>query len=654
MSDETCKPSTYKCLSFYSKSSLDDKILLHLGSISKNIYNITLFCKKYYDSYKTILYKNLYDNYDTLYNVNIETYLHEQILINYGKYTQIYQDIKNNNTYIYKKITKEINLMKLIITTDNVVQIYNSYLWSLKDDINIKTNKENYDILYTDIISNIIFSIYQKNYKTITNEMLEHRKYTFYNEDIINDINTKRKMIDNNKSTNYKELCSKKYNTTIKSDQNFVGRLVYKQLNDNHQKLDSTMIGTIINKIYKAYASYYNARKKNINSKVQLPNYLDKNDKFTLNYVVSDADINIDENKIRIFTSQYLSKNFNIIDENYVNMGINKYIHKTYLKSKSKKKYSKTKPMKCKQDKPCKKNSYFYKEYYVYKNDENIIDSKYVYISYPKILHNKKIKTIEIIFENGRIKYCVNYTNDIIINTTNINVTDVPNIDSKDTISIDFGVKNLATIYDPVGQSLIIPGNVLVSTNYHYSKSIAKAQSENNKNKILKLQNKRNYIVNNYFNLIVKWLEINYAHKKMFIIGYNEQWKHKSNLGRKNNMCFNKIPYATLIKKLKDKFHNKGIVIKTNEESYTSLCDALSLEKICRHEKYMGMRIKRGLFSSEKNKLINADINGAINIMRKIYKNFVNENKNKYVFNPIRINIFREVLNQRIKGHSNP
>jgi transposase len=63
-----------------------------------------------------------------------------------------------------------------------------------------------------------------------------------------------------------------------------------------------------------------------------------------------------------------------------------------------------------------------------------------------------------------------------------------------------------------------------------------------------------------------------------------------------------------------------GIIVKTNEESYTSKCDALALEEIKNHDEYLGKRIKRGLFSSSKNKLINADLNGAINIMRKYYK----------------------------------
>jgi len=103
---------------------------------------------------------------------------------------------------------------------------------------------------------------------------------------------------------------------------------------------------------------------------------------------------------------------------------------------------------------------------------------------------------------------------------------------------------------------------------------------------------------------------------------------------------------------MKDKFKDKDIIIKLNEESYTSKCDALANEPIKFQETYLGKRTKRGLFSSSKNKLINADINGAINIMRKVFTNY--ENTCERIFNPVRINIYREVLHQRITGNSTP
>ena len=85
-----------------------------------------------------------------------------------------------------------------------------------------------------------------------------------------------------------------------------------------------------------------------------------------------------------------------------------------------------------------------------------------------------------------------------------------------------------------------------------------------------------------------------------------------------------------------------GIKLIITEESYTSKCDSLALEEIKKHEMYLGKRIKRGLFQSSIGKLINADVNGSINIMRKvvgdseIISKIINSG---WLFQPIRFNI---------------
>ena len=61
-----------------------------------------------------------------------------------------------------------------------------------------------------------------------------------------------------------------------------------------------------------------------------------------------------------------------------------------------------------------------------------------------------------------------------------------------------------------------------------------------------------------------------------------------------------------------------GIECICNEESYTSKCDALAMEEVGKHEEYVGKRVKRGLFQSAVGQLVNADVNGALNIMRKV------------------------------------
>ena len=74
---------------------------------------------------------------------------------------------------------------------------------------------------------------------------------------------------------------------------------------------------------------------------------------------------------------------------------------------------------------------------------------------------------------------------------------------------------------------------------------------------------------------------------------------------------------------LKYKCELLGITVIINEESYTSKCSFLDNEKICKHEHYKGRRIKRGLFKTSKGKLINADVNGALNILKKYLEKVV-------------------------------
>ena len=156
---------------------------------------------------------------------------------------------------------------------------------------------------------------------------------------------------------------------------------------------------------------------------------------------------------------------------------------------------------------------------------------------------------------------------------------------------------------------------------------------------------KRHNKIINYFNLIVKWFEENYKNKKKIIIGYNKLWKNKLDMGKKNNRNFYQIPFKILLDKLKMKMENNNINVIIREESYTSKCDALNLEEVCKHDIYDGKRVKRGLFESKTGKLINADLNGAINIMRKHMKNInkkFTEIKGKHLCNPENINIMKE------------
>ena len=100
------------------------------------------------------------------------------------------------------------------------------------------------------------------------------------------------------------------------------------------------------------------------------------------------------------------------------------------------------------------------------------------------------------------------------------------------------------------------------------------------------------------------------------IIGYNKSWKQETNIGKRNNQNFIDIPHMKFVMMLTYKCKLEGIEVILREESYTSKCSFLDLESICKHEKYMGKRIKRGLFKSFNKVIINADVNGIIGLIK--------------------------------------
>lgn len=174
-----------------------------------------------------------------------------------------------------------------------------------------------------------------------------------------------------------------------------------------------------------------------------------------------------------------------------------------------------------------------------------------------------------------------------------------------------------------------INGRPLKSINQYYNKEKARLQAHLKGNKktskrIYSITNKRNNKVKDYLHKssrkIVNFLVSNNI--STLIIGYNEEWKQNINLGRANNQAFVNIPFYTFIKQLEYKCKLEGISVILTEESYTSKCSFLDGESIEKHNNYLGKRIKRGLFRSAEGKLINADLNGSLNILRKVVGDF--------------------------------
>jgi putative transposase len=177
------------------------------------------------------------------------------------------------------------------------------------------------------------------------------------------------------------------------------------------------------------------------------------------------------------------------------------------------------------------------------------------------------------------------------------------------------------------GFSEVVNGRQLKSINQFYNKKLAAIKSElsvKNKKKSSKrikmLTAKRNNKIKNYIHKVSKHI-VDLAVSKNcgnIVIGHNKGWKQKSAMSKKVNQNFVQIPFNMLIEQIKYKAEKYlDLTVTVVEESYTSKCDHLALEEMKSHNVFLGKRIRRGLFKSSTGKLINADINGAVGILRK-------------------------------------
>ena len=196
-------------------------------------------------------------------------------------------------------------------------------------------------------------------------------------------------------------------------------------------------------------------------------------------------------------------------------------------------------------------------------------------------------------------------------------------------LAIDIGVNNTASCVTTNGDKFLINGKQLKYINHNYNKRIADIQSKlkltHNKNKSRyksNITNKRNNRINDYLHKITTYI-VNQAVSKnigTIVVGYNKEWKQDTNIGNINNQNFVNIPFYRFINMLDYKCRLKGINFKTITEEYTSKCSFIDEEEIEKHINYVGKRISRNFFRTKKGILINADINGAYNILKKYMK----------------------------------
>ena len=257
-------------------------------------------------------------------------------------------------------------------------------------------------------------------------------------------------------------------------------------------------------------------------------------------------------------------------------------------------------------------------------------------VRFAEMPNYKQFKLCRIIPRNDRIIIEFVYT--IEIN---------PSISKNHNVaSIDLGIDNFVTLVDNIGNKpIIINGKGLKSCNQYYNKMIAKTQSNSSKSsdylhythRLNSITNKRNNKVE-YFMHKASRIIVNYCMENnisTIVVGKNDEWKQNVYLGKVNNQKFVSIPFNSFINKLIYKCENVGIEIILTEESYTSGTSFLDGEMPDKSAFNKSRRIKRGLFKSNQGKLINADVNAAYQIMKKVFRDVEIPTDRGFVINPV-------------------
>ncbi|KAM3114445.1 RNA-guided endonuclease InsQ/TnpB family protein [Phormidesmis sp. 146-33] len=204
---------------------------------------------------------------------------------------------------------------------------------------------------------------------------------------------------------------------------------------------------------------------------------------------------------------------------------------------------------------------------------------------------------------------------------------------SQEMLSIDLGLDNFATCVSTTRESFILNGREIKSINQGYNKENARLQSIQDlqgikglTNRQAALLNKRNHQVQDFLNKSARYV-INWCIERnisTIVVGYNPDLKQGINLGNRNNQNFTQIPVFTFKRKLESLCERYGIAVIEQEESYTSKASSLDGDPVPvwnadnpRTYEFSGKRIKRGLYSTAQGWVVNADANGALNILRK-------------------------------------
>ena len=251
---------------------------------------------------------------------------------------------------------------------------------------------------------------------------------------------------------------------------------------------------------------------------------------------------------------------------------------------------------------------------------------KTVEITIPPVLLDKKIKEIRILPKSNVRFFEIQYIYEAECIQRNLN--------TQNALALDLGINNLVTAVSNTGASFIIDGRRLKSINQWFNKENARLQSikdkqhfgKNTTNRQKTISRHRNNKVNDYMNKVARRV-IDYCIMNdigTLVAGYNVTFQKNSHIGKKNNQNFVNIPYGRLRDKLSYLCELNDIDYIEQEESYTSKASFWDRDELPVYNndnpqeyEFSGDRVPRGLYRTANGKTLNADINGALNILRK-------------------------------------
>ena len=275
--------------------------------------------------------------------------------------------------------------------------------------------------------------------------------------------------------------------------------------------------------------------------------------------------------------------------------------------------------------------------------------SDQIWISIPPYIRGKKIHQIHIVPKHKGKFFEVRYMFDDV-------EPEKVELDSTKALGIDLGVNNLATCVTSTGESFIIDGRKLKSINQWHNKELARLSRIKDKqgikgwtNRQYLITRKRNNRVQDYVYCAAKKI-VDYCIKNSIgnvVVGYNDGFQDNPDLGRVNNQNFVMIPFGKFKSRLEYLCKQHGINYVEQEESYTSKASFFDNDEMPKWNPvnpikatFSGKRVKRGFYQTKSGKFVNADVNAALNILRKSNLTDLSVLQSRgYVNEPLRIRV---------------